>query len=43
MSLDNWFAKAFTEGCLDGIESKNSITGPYANPQQWGHPSEQFE
>lgn len=42
MPLDNWFAKSLTEGCLDGIKSKTSITGPYANPVQWSHPSEQF-
>lgn len=43
MPLENWFAKAFSKNCLEGIESKTSISGPYANPKQWSHPSEQFE
>lgn len=43
MPLDNWFAKEFTKGCLTSIESKTSITGPFANPIQWSHPSEQVE
>jgi len=43
MPLDNWFAKALSEDCLNDIESKTTITGPYANPKQWSHPSEQFE
>ncbi|MBY3788834.1 GNAT family N-acetyltransferase [Photobacterium carnosum] len=40
--LENWFALALTEGALDGIEeSTSSITGPYAEPRIWTHPSEQ--
>ena len=43
MPLENWFAKAFKPGCLEGIVSKTTMTGPYANPKQWAHPSEQFD
>ena len=42
MPLENWFARELTLGCLDGIESSTSMTGPYATTQQWSHPSEQF-
>ena len=43
MPLENWFARALTPNCLDGIESSTTISGPYANPKQWSHPSEQFD
>lgn len=43
MPLENWFAKEFKEGLLEGLEGNTSITGPYANPKQWSHPSEQFD
>lgn len=43
MPLDHWFAKAITKGCLEGIESKTSIIGPFSNPIQWSDPSEQFK
>ena len=40
--LECWFARELTPGALDGVgESTSSITGPYANPLMWGHPSEQ--
>ena len=41
--LENWFALALTPGALDGVgESTSSMTGPYAEPHIWAHPSEQF-
>lgn len=44
MPLENWFARELTPGCLDGIgASTSSITGPYAKPHVWDHPSEQFK
>ncbi|QZT35683.1 GNAT family N-acetyltransferase [Halosquirtibacter xylanolyticus] len=43
MPLENWFAKVFTPGILDGIESTSSISGPYADPFVWSHPAEQFK
>ena len=43
MPLESWFAKALTSGCLDGVVSKTTISGPYSNPKQWSHPSEQFD
>ncbi|NLR94472.1 GNAT family N-acetyltransferase [Flammeovirga agarivorans] len=43
MPLENWFARELTPGCLDGIESSTSISGPYSEPKQWSHPSEQFD
>ena len=43
MPLENWFARELTSGCLDGIVSTSSITGPYADPFVWDHPSEQFK
>ena len=43
MPLENWFARELTPGCLDGIESSTSITGPYAVPNVWRHPSQQFD
>lgn len=42
MPLENWFAKEFTPGLLAGLTSKTTISGPYGNPKQWAHPSEQF-
>ncbi|MFA0086717.1 GNAT family N-acetyltransferase [Vibrio sp. 10N.261.51.F12] len=40
--LDCWFARELTPGALDGIgESKSKLSGPYAEPRMWGHPSEQ--
>lgn len=40
--LECWFARALTAGALDNIgPSTSSITGPYAEPLMWGHPSEQ--
>lgn len=37
-----WFARELTSGALKGIgESTSSVTGPYASPRMWGHPSEQ--
>ena len=42
--LENWFALALTEGALDGAgESRSSMTGPYAEPHIWMHPSEQVK
>ena len=41
--LECWFARELTPGALDGVgESSSSITGPYAEPHMWAHPSEQF-
>ncbi|QWG10333.1 GNAT family N-acetyltransferase [Flammeovirga kamogawensis] len=42
MPLENWFAKEFKAGILQGIVSNTTVTGPYSNPKQWAHPSEQF-
>jgi len=40
--LDCWFARELTPDALTGIgESTSSITGPYATPTMWSHPSEQ--
>lgn len=40
--LECWFAKALTTGALDNVgESTSTITGPYADPLIWSHPSEQ--
>lgn len=40
--LECWFAKELTPHALKGVgESSSSITGPYAEPLMWGHPSEQ--
>ncbi|MCG9623803.1 GNAT family N-acetyltransferase [Vibrio mediterranei] len=40
--LECWFARELTPNALQGIgESTSSITGPYAEPRMWGHPSEQ--
>ncbi|MBE1275319.1 GNAT family N-acetyltransferase [Enterovibrio baiacu] len=40
--LECWFARALTPGALDGVgQSTSSISGAYANPLMWGHPSEQ--
>lgn len=40
--LECWFARELTPGALDNVgESTSSITGPYAAPLMWGHPSEQ--
>ena len=37
-----WFARELTPGALDNVgESTSSLTGPYADPFMWGHPSEQ--
>jgi putative acetyltransferase len=37
-----WFARELTPGSLDGVEeSTSSMTGPYATPIMWAHPSEQ--
>ncbi|MBU2972504.1 GNAT family N-acetyltransferase [Pseudoalteromonas sp. C2R02] len=42
--LECWFARELTKGALDGVgESSSSITGPYASPFIWSHPSEQFK
>lgn len=35
--LDVWFAKELTKGCLDGIVSSSSITGPYSAELMWDH------
>ena len=40
--IECWFAKALTPGCLDGIVSTSTITGPYSTEQIWQHPSDQF-
>jgi putative acetyltransferase len=40
--LECWFARELTPGALDGVgPSTSSVTGPYAAPLMWGHPSEQ--
>ncbi|GGI88126.1 acetyltransferase [Shewanella hanedai] len=40
--LENWFARELTQGALNGVgTSTSNITGPYAEPLIWKHPSEQ--
>jgi putative acetyltransferase len=40
--LECWFARELTLGALDGIgESASTLTGPFAEPIMWSHPSEQ--
>lgn len=40
--LDYWFARELTPGALGGMEdSTSSLSGPFANPLMWKHPSEQ--
>ena len=40
--LDCWFARELTPGALDSVgESTSSLTGPFADPVMWSHPSEQ--
>jgi putative acetyltransferase len=42
--LECWFARELTPGALSGVgKSTSSITGPYASPFIWSHPSEQYK
>ncbi|GEM79440.1 GNAT family N-acetyltransferase [Vibrio superstes] len=40
--LECWFARELTPGALANVgSSRSTVKGPYAEPNMWGHPSEQ--